>query len=424
MICEKIEARKQELFQTLSELIQIDSQSFGAQGNEKQIAIFIGEKLREMGYEPDLYTPLDIPGMTEHPDYWPEHDLAERYNVSAVIPGADHSRRIMLAAHNDTVAVGDQKNWTVDPFGGEIKDGKIWGRGACDDKYGIAAVLFLLRLFRDEGLQLPCDLVFTAYCNEEYGGSHGALAACLRYPCDDVINLDCKNFEIWSCAVGGEELKAHICTTQPVDDCGILLEGLALLKSEFLRFRQRRYEELMAHPEYACTSIPDSSVRFLELRAGNSGTDLNRAHAEVCYYAAADKPQIDREFAEMAQRLNTQLTPLGMTFSHFEKLCRFFHFGKSEKENPLMDKLIAAGKRASGRELKPCGSCQSDLSIFLKYGSPRAFSFGIGRDFGAYGGAHQADEYIECDRFLEFTMILGELLSADLADGFVIAKEN
>ena len=407
MICDKIKTRKDELFGLLSELIQIDSQSFGARGNEKQIAFFIAEKLRQMGYEPDLYTPLDIEGMTEHPDFWPAHDLTERYNVSAVIPGADHSRRIMLAAHNDTVAVGDPKNWTVDPFGGEIRDGKIWGRGACDDKYGIAAILFLIKLFRDEGLLFPCDLVFTAYCNEEYGGSHGALAACLRYPCDDVINLDCKNFEIWSCAVGGEEMKAHIRATASVDDCGVLLEGLSLLKAEFLRFREARYAELMEHPEYACTAIPASSVRFLELRAGNAGADLDRAHAEVCYYAAADKPQIDRELNEMAQRLDEQLAPLGLQFDCFEKTCRFFHFGKTETDNPFMDKLIAAGQRASGRELKPCGSCQSDLSIFLKYGSPRAFSFGIGRDFGAYGGAHQADEYIECDRLLEFTMILG-----------------
>ena len=54
---------------------------------------------------------------------------------------------------------------------------------------------------------------------------------------------------------------------------------------------------------------------------------------------------------------------------------------------------------------------QSDLSIFLKYGSPRAFAFGIGRDFGAYGGAHQADEHIECGRFLEFAQILGEMFA-------------
>ncbi len=410
-ICQRIEARKDELFGLLSELVKIDSQSFGAEGNEKEIAFFIGEKLREMGYEPDIYTPLDIPGMKEHPDYWPEHNLENRYNVSAVIPGADRSRRIMLAAHSDTVAVGNEANWTVDPFGGEIRDGKIWGRGACDDKYGIAAALFLIRVFKDEGLQFPCDLVFTAYCNEEYGGSHGALAACLRYPCDDVINLDCKNFEIWSCAVGGEELKAYIKAVDAVDDCGVMLQGLAALKAEFDRFRENRYAELMAHPEYASTVIPATSVRFMEMKAGNAGADLNRAHVEVCYYAAASREQVEQELSEIAQRLQNTLAPMGLAFDRFQKTCRFFHFGKSEKENPVMEKLIAAGKRASGRELKPCGSCQSDLSIFLKYGSPRAFAFGIGRDFGAYGGAHQADEHIECGRLLEFAQILGEMFA-------------
>ena len=411
-ICEKIAARKEELFALLSDLIKIDSQSFGAEGNEKQIAFFIGEKLREMGYEPDIYTPLDIPGMKEHPDYWPEHNLENRYNVSAVIPGADRSRRIMLAAHNDTVAVGDVGNWTVEPFGGEIRDGKIWGRGACDDKYGIATALFLIRIFKDEGLLFPCDLVFTAYCNEEYGGSHGALAACLRYPCDDVINLDCKNFEIWSCAVGGEELRAYIKAVDAVDDCGVMFEGLAALKAEFARFRENRYQELMVHPEYACTNIPADATRFLEIKAGNAGADLNRAHVEVCYYASASREQIQREFTDMEQRLQATLAPMGLAFDRYQKLCRFFHFGKSEKENPVMEKLIAAGKLASGRELKPCGSCQSDLSIFLKYGSSRAFAFGIGRNFGDYGGAHQADEYIECDRLLEFAQILGTMFAA------------
>ncbi len=134
-----IESRKEELFQLLSALIKIDSQSNGKDGNEKEIAFFIGDYLREMGIEPDIYTPLEVEGMKDHPDLWAEHNLEERYNVSAVIPGRDRGRRLMLAAHSDTVAVGNRENWSVDPFGGEIKDGKIWGRGACDDKDGIAA---------------------------------------------------------------------------------------------------------------------------------------------------------------------------------------------------------------------------------------------------------------------------------------------
>ncbi len=60
----------------------------------------------------------------------------------------------------------------------------------------------------------------------------------------------------------------------------------------------------------------------------------------------------------------------------------------------------------SGRELAVCGSCLSDLSVILKYGSEEAYGFGIGRDFNLYGGAHQPDEFIECDKLLEYAKIM------------------
>jgi len=410
-ILQIIEERKEELFEILCKLVRIDSQSFGNTGESREIADFIAKQFEDMGYEADVYSPLSIEGMKAHPDYWGLHELENRFNVSAVIPGKDRSRRLMLAAHSDTVAIGDIKNWTVDPFGGIIKDGKIWGRGACDDKYGIATALFLFKLFKDEGIEFPCDIVFTAYCNEEYGGSHGALAACLKYSCDDIINMDCKNFEIWICAVGGEEMRAHISAQNSVDDCGVMFDGLAVLKDEFATFKENRFAELKAHPEYADTVIPDTSVRFLEMKAGNAGADLGKASVEVCYYAAASREEIEEEFSDMAKRIDDRLQPMGLKFDRFEKETRFFHFGKSEKDNSVVEKLIASAKEASGRILTPCGSCQSDLSIFLKYGSPRAISFGVGRDFGAYGGAHQADEYIECDRLLEFAKIMGKFLA-------------
>ncbi len=56
----------------------------------------------------------------------------------------------MMAAHSDTVPIAERANWTVDPLGGEIKDGKIWGRGACDDKYAIASMLMLMKIFKEE----------------------------------------------------------------------------------------------------------------------------------------------------------------------------------------------------------------------------------------------------------------------------------
>ena len=119
-LIEQIEARKSELFEILSNLIKIDSQSSCVGGSEKEISEYIAKEIEKMGYIPDIYSPLVVDGITEHPDFWPFHNLENSYNVSAVIPGKDRTKRLMLAAHNDTVAVGDKSNWTVDPFGGEI----------------------------------------------------------------------------------------------------------------------------------------------------------------------------------------------------------------------------------------------------------------------------------------------------------------
>ena len=66
--------------------------------------------------------------------------------------------------------IGDENLWSVDPLGGEIRNGRIYGRGACDDKYAVATVLFILEAFKSLGIALSNDLYFTGYCDEEFGG--------------------------------------------------------------------------------------------------------------------------------------------------------------------------------------------------------------------------------------------------------------
>ena len=409
-LLQAVEARKQELFDLLSALVRIDSQNFASSGREKAAAAYIADELRSLGLSPDVYSPMDVPGLPENPDYWDGHHLEDRPNVTACRPGTG-SRRLMLAAHSDTVPVGDPASWSFDPFAGCQRDGKIWGRGACDDKYGIAAALFLLRLLRDLDITLPYDLFFTAYCDEENGGSNGALASCLKYPCEDIANLDCKNFEIWAVAAGGGEIEAFIRSEKPLDSCGKMMDGLMILRDEFERLKERRVAELSEVPLYKGTVIPDTSVRFLKFQTGNGSSDLDRGQVKLVFYTTLDKAAFDLELDELAVRADARLRPLGLRFDRFERPTRHFIFNQTELENnPAMDALIRAGAEVSGRELAPRGSCLSDLSVFLKYGSPRAFSFGIGRDFDEYGGAHQFDEFIECGKLVEFTKILAAFL--------------
>lgn len=76
---------------------------------------------------------------------------------------------VAVLGHLDVVPAGD--GWTVDPYGGEIKDGKIWGRGTTDDKGPSIAALFALAALRDTGLPIKRRIRVLLGCNEETGSA-------------------------------------------------------------------------------------------------------------------------------------------------------------------------------------------------------------------------------------------------------------
>src|SRR5256885_4882712 len=82
---------------------------------------------------------------------------------------AESSRALLLVAHLDTVPV-DKSRWSVDPFGGVIKDGYIYGRGAIDDKGMLAANLAVFIELKRSMAHLNRDVIFLATADEETGG--------------------------------------------------------------------------------------------------------------------------------------------------------------------------------------------------------------------------------------------------------------
>ncbi|MCE0763294.1 M20 family metallopeptidase [Pseudonocardia kujensis] len=82
---------------------------------------------------------------------------------------------LLINGHVDVVAV-EEADWTLPPFGGVLRDGRLYGRGACDMKGGIAAALEAVRACQDAGVDLRCDLAFHLVADEETGGRWGTSA--------------------------------------------------------------------------------------------------------------------------------------------------------------------------------------------------------------------------------------------------------
>jgi succinyl-diaminopimelate desuccinylase len=122
----------------------------------------IGSKLEEFGYETHYIT---AEGCAEHTERNP------RVNVLGRREGAQPRPSLHFNGHFDVVPVGD--GWTVDPFGAEIRDGKLYGRGTSDQKAGIAASIFAVEAIRRAGIRLRGTVEQSGSVDEESGGFAG-----------------------------------------------------------------------------------------------------------------------------------------------------------------------------------------------------------------------------------------------------------
>lgn len=406
-LCDLIDERKEELFELLCNLIKINSENFLNSGNEEECARYIHKLCTELDLESDLYSPMDIDNFSEHPDYVQGRALENRYNVVARMRGEEDKDELMIMSHLDTVPIGDLDNWDFDPLAGIVKDGKILGRGACDDKYGVATALFLIKLLKEQGFKPKSNLLFAAYCDEEYGGSHGALSSVLKYPCNRIVNMDCKEDQIWHCGSGGAEIKYFYHTKNPADSAEAAARAIPVVLDIIKGFSENRRAELEKNRFYKGTIIPETSLRYMGVRAGNSGMDLGIGEVHFVFYTDKTKEEIDKEFNVLHEKIVKSLEPLGIIGDGFKYNTRFFHYVFTEPDSEDITLMFEASREATGYEPSVCGSCLSDLSVISKYGSSKAFAFGAGRNFGEPGGAHQPNEFIECDKFVDFTKTIG-----------------
>ncbi len=148
----------------LVELIKINTTN--PPGNEQAAAKYIASILAKEGITAEL---LDLaPGRSA---------LVARLRSSAV---PDPSKALLLVAHMDVVGV-DRSKWSVDPFGGVIKDGYIYGRGAADDKGMLAANLAAFIALKRASMHLNRDVIFLATADEEQFGDASLKTLVAKY---------------------------------------------------------------------------------------------------------------------------------------------------------------------------------------------------------------------------------------------------
>jgi len=157
----EIEARQGDLVALTQDLIRIPT--LNPPGlNYREICDYLDRRLLRSGFETRLIRAQGAIG---------DSDTYPRWNILARRTGKRSGQCVHFNSHIDVVEVGH--GWTTDPFGGEVKDGRVYGRGACDMKGGLAASIIAAEVFIDLCPDFAGSIEISGTADEESGGFGG-----------------------------------------------------------------------------------------------------------------------------------------------------------------------------------------------------------------------------------------------------------
>lgn len=302
-----------------------------------------------------------------------------RVEVREVLPGRPNvvvrfsdsggrKPRILFAPHLDTVSVGGM---TVAPFGAELRDGKVWGRGASDTKGSMAAMLWALRSERDYLPELGHEIWFAGLCSEE-AGQHGATALAKEEHFDFVIAGEPTGLDAVVAHKGALWLTlttrgraVHAAEPHRGDNAIYkMADVLRCVRDEIAPMLHARGE----HPLLGATTISAGTI--------SGGSKINIV-PDVCR-------------AEVDIRYCPGESPLESVSARMRAVCEDLEIEHTisqpmltDEAHPVIGKLKACGSRTIG------APWFSDAGVFSQYGMA-AIALGP----GSIAQAHTRDEFI------------------------------
>jgi acetylornithine deacetylase len=356
------------VLQTLADLVRINSvnSSYDGGPGEREIAGYVRRFFEQRGIE-----------------VWEEEVFPGRPNVIARLPGRDPGRRLVLEAHTDTVSV---KGMTIPPFEPLILDGKMYGRGSCDTKAGLATMMHAMASLKADGITPPCEVLLAAVVDEEFS-YRGVVKLCESLKADAAIVAE------------PTEMRAVI-ATKGVLRCRIVVRGKSAHSS-----KPHLGVNAITHMARVIAAIEADNDRMAAVQhplvgCGTCNVGVINGGVQVNFVPDICAIEIDRRLLP-GERADDAV-------AHYRQLLQGIAGITAEVEEPLLlvDEALdtpvgSAVVQTASRVLRemglnpdPCGvpfGC--DASKLSRAGIP-SIVFGP----GSIDRAHTVDEYVELDQ--------------------------
>jgi succinyl-diaminopimelate desuccinylase len=369
-------------------LVRIESVNDPERGrSEAPAAELVAEQMRAFGWEPRL-----------------EEVAPGRPNAVAVIEGDRPGPTLLFEGHTDVVTEGPRELWSVDPFGGEIRDGRLYGRGAADMKAGVAAMLFAAQAVASGSF--PGRIVVAALCDEE-GMMLGAKRFCrseLARALDAAIVCEPEGWEICTAQKGAVRLRldargkmAHGAMPQHGLNTAPALAAFVQAADE----QQRRLQAVHgAHPTLGPTYVTPTVIQAGDPLQINVIPETSWVGVDVRTIPGVDHGELIDAFRADVARIAAE-TGVALTLSVIDDRPST----ETPVDAPIVRALAAAHTAATGEDPVYGGvPGATDGTILWRE---------LGIDVAVYGPggkwiAHQVDEFVEVEEIERYTEIYAD----------------
>lgn len=357
--------------------------------NEEKVAHFVADYLKNLGLE--VHLDEAAPG---------------RPNVIAYLNGQKPGKTLLMEGHTDVVTAGDPDEWTVDPFGGEIKDGRIYGRGSCDTKGNMAAAIFAAKAIKDSGIDFAGRILLCIPVDEE-GLMIGIKDFINKGWADEVdAAIICEPEENQLCITQRGALRIVIrvhgkMSHGAMPEAGINPNwGMAHVIMELEKLQQAEVDRLGKHKHLGYPSITPTI-----LQAPAKGEAQINVIPKECYTTldirtvpGQDHQVLIGQVQEILDRLTKERTNFKATMEVIEER----PWTLTDMNEPVVKAMAAAYEKITGKAPRYNGVPGATDGTFLHaWKNIPIITTGAGDRLIP----HQADEYVDIDELVEASQL-------------------
>ena len=404
---------RDRLIDDLETLVRIESIT----GSEENVAVWAAEALLELGLRVEVVRP-DLERLPNDPA-WPGEEM-ERATLPIVVgrAGRADGKRLILSGHLDVVPPGDPESWSVDPWAADVRDGRLYGRGACDMKGGVAAILAAVRALGADGSlhRLDGELMVVLVSSEEDGGQGTLGAIRSGATADMAIITEPSQLDVVVAHAGA--ITFRLTVPGRAAHASQRREGVSALDKLFVLTRaleadEQRRNQAETDPLMTALGLPYPTIIGMVHGGEWASTVLDKVVAYGRYGVKLGQSPAEAE-VELRAAITEGCAADPFLSEHpatVEITGGRFGSARVPSDHPLPSGLAAVVERVTGRRPALLGEPYgADMQMFVNHGDTPCVIFGP----GDVRVAHSADEYVPLDEVETCARVLAEWVRSEI----------